>query len=69
MFLCKLPPLGKYNKARPQTPQTPLPFEPREEMVVPENLEYMVESVIPRIRSSREMHSPVLACICESVRS
>jgi hypothetical protein len=52
VYLCKLLPLGKYNKARPQALQTPLPFEPREEMVIAENLEYMVEGVIPRIRSS-----------------
>jgi len=38
-------------------------------MMLPENLEYVVEHAVPWIQSSREMHSPIFACVHESVRS
>jgi len=46
-----------------------MPFEPREEIMFPENLEYEIEVVIARyIWRSQQVGNPVLACIYQSIR-
>jgi len=45
-----------------------MPFEPREEMMFPENLEYVIEVVVVRyIRRSQQMGDPVLARVYQSI--
>jgi hypothetical protein len=60
---------GQNNEARSQTLQTPLRLEPGKKMSIPESLECMIKHVVPRIRSTREMYSPVMTGVVKSIGS